>query len=127
MWAALRALGRQGVAEQVDRCCALARRFADRLAGLDGVDVLNDVVFNQVVVAFADDETTREVIGGLQRSGVCWFGGTRHAGRAAMRISVSSWRTTEADVDASLAEIESVYGAVRVRSGSPAGDPMVRS
>ena len=102
VYAALRSLGRSGVAELVDRCCAHARRFAERLGAEDGVEVLNDVVLNQVLVRFADDdEVTREVIHAVQQDGTCWLGGTTWQDRAAMRISVSNWRTTEDDVDRS--------------------------
>ena len=102
VYAALRALGRSGVAELVERCCAHARRFADRLGTEDGVEVLNDVVLNQVLVRFADDdEVTRAVIDAVQKDGTCWLGGTTWQDRAAMRISVSNWRTTEDDVDRS--------------------------
>jgi glutamate/tyrosine decarboxylase-like PLP-dependent enzyme len=98
-WAGLRELGRTGVAELIDRCCALARRFADRLAEVDGVTVLNDVVLNQVLVRFGDDDHTARVIDAVQRSGECWMGATTWHGQKLMRISVSSWLTTEADVD----------------------------
>jgi glutamate/tyrosine decarboxylase-like PLP-dependent enzyme len=104
-WAALRQLGRTGVADLVDRCCALARRFADQLSTIDGATVLNDVVLNQVVVGFGDDATTERVIAAVQGSGECWMGGTTWHGRRLMRISVSNWRTTEADVDRSVAAI----------------------
>jgi glutamate/tyrosine decarboxylase-like PLP-dependent enzyme len=107
VWAALRTLGRTGVAELVDRCCECARRFADRLAAMPGAEVLNDVVLNQLMVRFGDDdEVTRNVIERLQAGGVCWFGGTTWDGRAAMRISVSSWQTTQADVDRSVEAIQ---------------------
>ncbi|GAA1298378.1 pyridoxal phosphate-dependent decarboxylase family protein [Pseudonocardia xinjiangensis] len=101
-WAALRQLGRDGVADLVERCCALARRFADGLARLDGVTVVNDVVLNQVLVRFGDDERTGRVIEAVQDSGECWMGGTVWHGMRLMRISVSSWLTTEADVDRSV-------------------------
>ncbi len=104
-WAALRELGRTGVAELVERCCALARRFAEQLAAVDGVTVANDVVLNQVLVRFGDDDATERVIARVQRSGECWMGGTTWCGQRLMRISVSSWRTTEADVDRSVAAI----------------------
>lgn len=100
IWAALRSLGRAGVAEMVERCCALAARFGERLQG-GGCEVLNDVVLNQVLVTFGDDETTRQVIKAVQDDGTCWCGGTQWQGRAAMRISVSSWATTAADIDQS--------------------------
>lgn len=101
VWAALRTLGRSGVADLVDRCCRHARRFGDGLRQA-GFDVLNDVVLNQVLVAFGDAERTRRVIGEIQRDGTCWCGGTAWQGKTAMRISVSSWATTDEDVDLSL-------------------------
>jgi len=105
-WAALRELGRSGIAELVDRCCALARRFATQLAAVDGISVVNDVVLNQVLVRFGhDDATTERVIEAVQRSGQCWMGSTTWHGQRLMRISVSSWRTTEADVDRSVRAI----------------------
>lgn len=133
VWAALRALGRQGVAEQVERCCALARRFADQLSRVDGVEVVNDVVLNQAMVRFGgDDDATGEVVTALQEGGVCWLGSTRWNGRAAMRISVTSWRTTEADVDLTVAEIRRVWAETRGSGGAadrrtvPAGAPAAR-
>ena len=104
-WAALRQLGRSGVAELVDRCCGLARRFAAQLGAAGGVSILNEVVLNQVLVRFGDDQETDRVIRATQRSGECWMGATTWNGQRAMRISVSSWRTTEADVDRSVAAI----------------------
>jgi glutamate/tyrosine decarboxylase-like PLP-dependent enzyme len=101
-WAALRSLGRRGTADLVEGCCALARRMAERLAAEPGVAVLNDVVLNQVLVRFGDDDgVTAEVIRRVQDEGTCWAGGSTWHGRAVMRISISSWATTEADVDAS--------------------------
>jgi glutamate/tyrosine decarboxylase-like PLP-dependent enzyme len=106
VYAALRTLGRRGVEQLVDRCCAHARRFAELLSGQPGVEVLNDVVLNQVLVRFGDDDaTTREVITRVQRDGTCWLGGTTWHGIAAMRISVSNWATTEEDVTRSAAAI----------------------
>ena len=105
-WAALRQLGRSGVAQLIDRCCALARRFASQLSAVDGITVCNEVVLNQVLVRFGDDDaTTERVIGAVQHSGECWMGSTVWRGRRFMRISVSSWRTTEADVDRSVRAI----------------------
>ncbi len=104
VWAALRELGRDGVADLVERCCRLARRFADGLAAA-GVEVVNDVVLNQVLVSFGDDARTDRVIAAVQRDGTCWMGGTTWRGRRLMRISVSNYSTTEADVDRSLAAI----------------------
>ena len=102
IWAALRTLGRSGVADLVERCCRHAARFAEGLRAA-GYSVLNDVVLNQVLVAFGDDHATRRVIAALQQDGTCWCGGTVWQGRAAMRISVSSWATTDDDVERSLA------------------------
>ncbi|HWQ14306.1 MAG TPA: pyridoxal-dependent decarboxylase [Roseiflexaceae bacterium] len=101
VWAALRSLGRAGVAELVERTCRLAARFAEGLRTA-GYEVLNEVALNQVLVAFGEDEATRRAIAALQAEGTCWCGATVWHGRAAMRISVSSWATTEADVDRSL-------------------------
>lgn len=113
VWAALRTLGRSGVAEMVERCCALTRRFAGQLAGLGGVELLNEVVLNQLLVRFGDDdEVTRAVIARIQASGVCWFGGTLWQGRAAMRVSVVNWRTGEEDVDRSVAVIRAALSEV---------------
>jgi len=90
------------VAELVDRCCALARRLAAAVGSADGVEVLNDVVLNQVLLRFgADDAATDAVIGRVQADGTCWVGGTRWHGQAAMRVSVSNWSTTAEDIDRS--------------------------
>ena len=107
VWAALRQLGRDGVGEMVERHCALARRMADGLrAAGDGIEILTDVALNQVLVRFGDDdERTREVVRRVQDDGTCWLSGTTWHGRAAMRISVINWSTTEDDVDRSLAAI----------------------
>jgi glutamate/tyrosine decarboxylase-like PLP-dependent enzyme len=104
VWAALKSLGRSGVAELVEGCCAHATRFAGGLRKA-GFEVLNEVILNQVLVSFGSDEETHRVIQRVQEEGTCWCGGTQWRGRAAMRISVSSWVTTTADVDASLAAI----------------------
>ncbi len=104
VWAALRSLGRSGVAELVERCCLLASRIAGHLSRA-GHEVLNDVVLNQVLVAFGDDDGTRRVIAAVQEDGTCWCGGTVWHGRMAMRISVSSWATTAADIDRSAEAI----------------------
>jgi len=101
VWAALRSLGRSGLSDLIGRTCRHAKRFADGLRAA-GYEVLNDVVLNQVLVSFGDAETTRKVIAELQEDGTCWCGGTVWQGHTAMRISVSSWATTEADVDRSL-------------------------
>ena len=104
LYAALRSLGRSGVRELVERCCRLARRMADQLAD-GGAEVLNDVVLNQVLVRFGDDEQTNAVIAAVQADGTAWMGGTSWHGKAAMRISVSNWSTTEADADSSVQAI----------------------
>jgi glutamate/tyrosine decarboxylase-like PLP-dependent enzyme len=101
VWAALKSLGRKGVAELIERNCRRARRFAEGLQAA-GFKVLNEVVLNQVLVAFGDAETTNRVISDIQREGTCWCGGTVWQGQTAMRISVSSWATTDADVELSL-------------------------
>ncbi len=103
-WAGLRELGRDGVSELVDRCCALARRFAAGLSDA-GFEVANDVVLNQVLVAFGSDEHTDRVVEAVQHDGTCWMGATTWRGRRYMRISVSNHTTTEADVDRSVAAI----------------------
>lgn len=98
LYAAIRSLGRDGIRAMVERCCALARRMAEELAA-GGAEVLNEVMLNQVLVRFGDDERTQRVIGRVQAEGTAWMGGTTWHGRAAMRISVSNWSTTEADAD----------------------------
>jgi glutamate/tyrosine decarboxylase-like PLP-dependent enzyme len=112
VYAALRSLGREGLADLVDRCCDLATRFADGVERLPGCEVLNDVVINQVLFRFEDDETTLRVLDDVQRSGEAWMGGTTWDGSAAIRVAVSSWRTTEADIDRTVAAFESALVAV---------------
>jgi glutamate/tyrosine decarboxylase-like PLP-dependent enzyme len=104
VWAVLAALGRDGVAALVDRTCALARRFAGGMRGA-GYAVANDVVLNQVVVDFGDEARTSAVIAAVQEEGTCWCGPTVWHGRAAMRVSVSGWNTTEQDIDRSVAAV----------------------
>jgi glutamate/tyrosine decarboxylase-like PLP-dependent enzyme len=115
-WAALRSLGRRGVADLVERDCRLAARLAGGLEALPGVEVLNDVVLNQLLVSFGD-ERTDSVIAAVQASGIAWFGGTTWGGRPAARISVSSWSTGEADVDRVVAAIGE---AIRAPTAGPA-------
>jgi glutamate/tyrosine decarboxylase-like PLP-dependent enzyme len=113
MYAALRVLGREGVAEIVDRCCTLATRMANRLSGHECVRVLNEVVLNQVLVQFrppgGDDSAaaalTEKVIARVQDDGTCWVGGTRWQGQVAMRVSISNWSTSAEDIDRSAAVI----------------------
>jgi len=112
LWAALKSLGRSGLCALIERTCALAKRFE---AGLRAArfEVLNDVVINQVLVSFGSAEITREIIRRTQDDGTCWCGATEWQGRTAMRISVSSWATTEVDVDRSLAAIVRIAGECR--------------
>jgi len=112
IYAALRSLGRSGVAELVERCCEHARDFAGLLGAADGVEILNDVVLNQVLVRFGDDEQTRRVIERVQAEGTCWASGTTWRGQGAMRISVSSWRTTAADIERSATAMLEAAAAV---------------
>jgi glutamate/tyrosine decarboxylase-like PLP-dependent enzyme len=111
-WAALRQLGRSGIADLVDRCCALAQRFADGLERADGVEVANEVVLNQVLVAVGDASQTGEIERLVQQDGTCWLGATTWRGRRLLRIAVSNWSTTEADVDACVDAIVRARAAV---------------
>jgi glutamate/tyrosine decarboxylase-like PLP-dependent enzyme len=117
IWAAIRELGRAGIAEMVDRGCECARRFADGLGAAPGVEILNEVVLNQVLVRFTapdgddSDAFTRDVVARVQADGTSWLGGTTWQGKAAIRISVSNWSTTEADVDRS---VEAILRAARL-------------
>ena len=104
IWAALKSLGRAGLADLIERNCYLARRFAEGLQRGD-CEILNEVVLNQVLVSFGNDTRTREVIERVQRDGTCWCGPTEWQGRTAMRISVSSWMTRDEDVERSVAAI----------------------
>ncbi|MEP6752311.1 MAG: aminotransferase class V-fold PLP-dependent enzyme [Candidatus Dormiibacterota bacterium] len=109
VYAALRTLGRAGVADLVERCCAHARQMAERLGAAPGIEILNEVVLNQVLVRFSvpgddaagSDARTQAVTGAVQRDGTCWLGGTRWHGLGATRISVSNWSTTADDIDRS--------------------------
>ncbi|MCZ7573003.1 MAG: pyridoxal-dependent decarboxylase [Ardenticatenaceae bacterium] len=115
VWAALRSLGREGLADLVERSCRYAARFAEGLTAA-GYQILNEVVLNQVLVSFGDPETTRRVIAGIQAEGTCWCGGTVWHGQTAMRTSVSSWATTAEDIERSLDAIVRVaaeQGAAR--------------
>ncbi len=104
VWAALRSLGRSGIADLIDRTCRYASRFAEGLSAA-GYQILNKVELNQVLVSFGDPETTRRVVAAIQSDGTCWCGATVWQGQTAMRISVSSWATTEQDVEQSLSAI----------------------
>lgn len=105
VWAALRSLGRSGVADLVDRLAAHARAIADGIGGIDGAEVLNDVVFTQVSAAFGDDERTRAVTAHLLSDGTAWMSGSRWRDREVLRVSVSNWSTDADDVAASLAAV----------------------
>jgi glutamate/tyrosine decarboxylase-like PLP-dependent enzyme len=108
VYAALCSLGRRGLAELIDRCCACARRLADGVRSEPGIEVLNDVVLNQVLLRFRamrGENITRGVTAAIQQSGVLWAGGTTVRGEPALRVSVSGWKTTEEDVDRSVATI----------------------
>jgi glutamate/tyrosine decarboxylase-like PLP-dependent enzyme len=119
MYAALRVLGREGVADIVERCCSLATRMATRLAQHASIRILNDVVLNQVLVQFrppggtdgAAAKLTQAVIARVQEEGTCWAGGTTWHGQVAMRVSVSNWSTTAEDIDRSAAAILAVLDA----------------
>jgi glutamate/tyrosine decarboxylase-like PLP-dependent enzyme len=111
VYAAIRSLGRSGIAELLEGCCANARRFAAALRA-GGAEILNDVVLNQVLVRFGDGDQTREVIERVQADGTCWLGGTEWGGEHAMRISVSNWRTTPEDVDRSAAAVLAAAGVL---------------
>jgi len=102
VYAALRSLGRSGLAELVERSCECARRFADGVAELEGVEVLNDVVLNQVLFRFETDERTDRILREVQDAGEVWMSGTTWDGRRAIRISVSNWQTTDEEIDLAL-------------------------
>ncbi|MGE5168550.1 MAG: pyridoxal phosphate-dependent decarboxylase family protein, partial [Deltaproteobacteria bacterium] len=112
IWAALRCLGRRGVADLIERSCRHAQRFAEGLHAA-GFEILNEVALNQVMVAFGDADRTQRVIAALQADGTCWCGITVWQGRTAMRISVSSWATTDADVERSIEAIARIAAATR--------------
>ena len=114
LYAAIRELGREGVADLVERCCRHARLMAELLGAHEGVTVLNEVVLNQVLARFerGGRNTTDEVLRAVQREGTCWMSGTQWDGGSAMRISVCNWRTTEEDIRRSAAAILAQAGAV---------------
>jgi glutamate/tyrosine decarboxylase-like PLP-dependent enzyme len=113
VWAALRSLGRSGVAELIERFCAHARRFATGLAAIEGVRVVNDVVYTQVCASFGSDDVTHEVARRLLADGTAWMTPSVWHGTVVLRISVSNWRTTEADVDRTLDAVRRVVAEVR--------------
>lgn len=99
VYAALRSLGRSGLVELIDRCCAQARRFAEKIAELPGAEVLNEVVLNQVLFRFEDDQRTDAAVAAVQASGDVWMAGTTWDGRRAIRLSVSNWQTHDHETD----------------------------
>lgn len=101
-WAAIRSLGRSGIADMVERCCALARRLAAGVAGIPGVEVVNEVVLNQVLVRVGDAETTNDVERFVQSEGTAWLGATTWRGERLLRVSISNWSTTESDIDVTV-------------------------
>jgi glutamate/tyrosine decarboxylase-like PLP-dependent enzyme len=111
VWAALRSLGRQGVADLVERLVANARTIAEGIAAVPGAEVLNDVVFTQVCASFGSDERTRAVTEHLLADGTAWMSGSRWRGRDVLRVSVSNWSTDEADVAASVAAVHRAAAA----------------
>ncbi|MBV9885135.1 MAG: aspartate aminotransferase family protein [Acidobacteria bacterium] len=115
LWATLKSLGKSGLSDLIERTCAHAQKFASGLRDA-GYEILNDVVINQVLVSFGTPEQTREVMRRVQEDGTCWCGGTVWQGKTAMRISVSSWATTDADVEQSLSAMIRI--AREVCSGS---------
>jgi glutamate/tyrosine decarboxylase-like PLP-dependent enzyme len=120
VWAALRELGRAGVADMVDRMVEIAQEFAVTLARLPGVEVLNDVVFTQVCLSFGSDERTRAVTAQLLADGTTWMSGSRWAGRDVLRISVSNWSTDADDVAASVDAVERAIAAVEAKESATA-------
>ncbi len=118
IWAALKQLGRKGVIDLIERCCRYAGQFAGSLEDA-GYEILNKVVLNQVLVSFGDSKITQKIIAGIQQEGVCWCGDTVWQGRTAMRISVSSWATTEKDVERSLDSMLRVAGRYARKDSKP--------
>jgi glutamate/tyrosine decarboxylase-like PLP-dependent enzyme len=111
VYAAIRALGREGVAAIIEDNCARARDLAAGLAELPGCDILNDVVLNQVLLRFEDDEATDAAVAAVQAGGEAWLGGTTWDGRRAIRISVSNWQTSEDDVTRTIAAFSAARSA----------------
>jgi glutamate/tyrosine decarboxylase-like PLP-dependent enzyme len=110
VYAALRSLGRSGVVELVERCCATARRFAERIVDVPGVELLNDVVLNQVLFRFENDDRTDAVLQRVQESSRVWMSGTTWDGRKAIRLSVSNWQTGEDEADLAVEAFRSAAG-----------------
>jgi glutamate/tyrosine decarboxylase-like PLP-dependent enzyme len=115
LYAALRSLGRQGVADLMDRTCAHARAFAEGVSGIAGCQVINEVVLNQVLFRFEDDARTDEILRRVVAGGEAWLSGTTFGGRRAIRLSVSNWQTSENDIARALAAFRSAAGAAPLR------------
>ncbi|MFL5969056.1 MAG: pyridoxal phosphate-dependent decarboxylase family protein, partial [Gaiellaceae bacterium] len=111
VYAALRSLGRSGLAELVERACECAQRFAEGIATLSGVELLNDVVLNQVLFRFETDEQTDDALRAVQDAGEVWMSGTTWNGRRAIRLSVSNWQTTDEEIDLALASFRAAVQA----------------
>jgi glutamate/tyrosine decarboxylase-like PLP-dependent enzyme len=112
IYAAIRSLGRAGIAEIIERNCAQARRMAKLLNDIPGAEVLNDVVLNQVLVRLpGGEDANRAAIAAIQRDGTCWLGGTTWNGEYVVRVSISNWATTDQDVDRSAAAIAAAVTA----------------
>ena len=115
VYAALRSLGRSGLQELVERCCDGAARFAEAITELEGVELLNDVVLNQVLFRFESDERTDEVLRLVQEDGRVWMSGTTWDGRKSIRLSVSNWQTGDAEIDLAVEAFAQVAGQVPAR------------
>jgi glutamate/tyrosine decarboxylase-like PLP-dependent enzyme len=115
VYAALRSLGRSGVRELVERCCDAASRFAERIVEVEGVEVVNEVVLNQVLFRFESDERTDAAMAAVQRSGRIWLGGTSWQGRKAIRFSVSNWQTGDEEIDLAVDEFRAYAGKLPAR------------
>jgi glutamate/tyrosine decarboxylase-like PLP-dependent enzyme len=109
VYAALRSLGRRGLRELVERCCDAASRFAERIVEVEGAEVLNDVVLNQVLVRFETDERTDAIVERIQSGGRVWLGGTTWRGRRAIRVSVSNWQTGDEEIDLAVEAFAEAY------------------
>jgi len=115
-WAAIRSLGRRGVSDLIERCCVLAALMGQKLSEEPGIEILNDIVINQVLVRFDDDDDhTTAVIDAVKKEGTCWAGGSTWQGKAVMRISVSNWSTTATDIERSADAIRRVHRDVLTR------------
>ena len=122
LWAALKYFGRSGVVELVDRLHENTVVFAQKLE-MSGFTRVNDIVFNQLLVSYIDDETTNGILEEIQKDGVCWCGGTKWKGKSVIRISVCNWSTTEYDVDVSVESFNRAASSVLAKMSDREGDP----